>query len=172
MSIFTSFRNKTAVTTFLVAGGLAKVGPTWLQPTTALHAQQAQRVNVAQINGVSPAVAICDNSTAVRSTAINIISTQTQVLATAGSSFIIYACGWSFTTPDSSVVIKFVEGTSTDCITGEATKASYNLSSKSGMVNASGGSVQFRTSSGASFCIDATSSGVTGLFTYVSSTQG
>jgi hypothetical protein len=89
----------------------------------------------------------------------------------AGSTQRIYVCGWNFTTADSSNLVKFVEGTSTDCITGQADKTgTYNFSSKSGMVVSNAGFPQFITSSGASLCIEATSTGVYGLLTYKSST--
>lgn len=139
--------------------------------STPVHAQQAQRVNVAQIGGQNvPAMPyICDNSTGVQSTVINIVSTQTQVVA--GSTKSVYVCGFSLTTGDSTTAWKWVEGTSTDCISGQADKSGlYNASSKWGIVENGGGSVLFKTSSGASLCIDTTSSGIQGRLTYISST--
>jgi hypothetical protein len=140
---------------------------------TPVHAQQTQRVNVSQIGGqtATPMPYICDNSTGILSTVINIVSTQTQIVA--GSTKSIYVCGYSLTTqPGTTTTFKFVEGTSTDCITGQADKSgTYQASSNYwGMVENGGGTVLFKTSSGASLCIDTTSSGIYGRLTYISST--
>lgn len=153
-----------------VIGATFKLAPYLTAP---VEAQQRQRVNVDQIAGTAVVNMpfICDNSTGVQSTVINIISTQTQVVA--GSTKSIYVCGYSLTTfPGTTTTFKFVEGTSTDCITGQADKSgTYQASSNYwGIVENGGGSVLFKTSSAASLCIDTTSSGVYGRLTYISST--
>ena len=168
-TILSWFRGKRrwAQGAFMV-GAAVKLAPYLV---TEAHAQQTQRVNVAQIAGQTAVNMpwLCDNSTGVLSTVISIGSTQAQVVA--GSTKSVYVCGFSFTTGDSSAAVKFVEGTSTDCITGQADKtAPFNLSSKSGIAVSNGGAVQFKTSSGASLCIDTTSTGIAGYLTYISST--
>lgn len=168
-TILSWFRGKRrfAQGAFMV-GAAVKLAPFLVVET---HAQQTQRVNVSQIGGQTAVNVpwICDNSTGVLSTVINIGSTQAQVVA--GSTQSIYVCGFNFTTGDSSAAVKFVQGTSTDCITGQADKTgAYNLSSKSGIVVANGGAVQFKTSSANSLCIDTTSTGISGMLTYISST--
>lgn len=165
MSVFTPFRNKRVVATALAVSGAIKLAGTF----GPLYAQQNQGVDLRAVNGLTPLPAICDNSTGIQSTVINILSTQTQVVA--GSTNRIYVCGFVATTADSSNLFKFVEGTSTDCITGQADKtATFNLSSKAGIAAPNSGFPQFITSSGASLCIDATSSGVYGFLTYKVST--
>ena len=164
MSMFTPFRSPRVRTSALVVGGLIKAA-------SYVEAQQRLPINVSQVGGQNVAYipAICDNSTGVLSTAINIGTTQVQVVA--GSTRRIYVCGFNFTTGDSSNVVKWVEGTSTDCISGQADLSGpMNFSSKSGISSPSGNAVQFKTSSGASLCIDATSTGVYGMLTYISST--
>lgn len=169
MSVFTPFRNRRTVATVFAVSGALKFA-THMQPYT-LYAQQNQSVDIKAINGVTPLVSLCDNSTAILSTVINIGTTQAQIVASTVSSNIVFVCGYDFTTADSSNLVKFVEGSSTDCITGQADKsATYNLSSKSGLVRTNAGFAQFRTSSGFSVCIDATSTGVYGMLTYRIST--
>jgi hypothetical protein len=165
MSVFSPFRNRRTITTALAVSGAIKFA-SHMEP---LYAQQTQRVNIAQVNGVAPMPAICDNSTGILSTVINIGTTQAQVVA--GSTQSIYVCGFTFTTADSSVLAKFVEGSSTDCLTSQADKtATFNLSSKSGISLPNAGYPQFKTSSGFSLCIDTTSTGIYGVLTYKSST--
>lgn len=173
MSVFTPFRNKTALTTALVVGSALKLTPTWVTGHQVLYAQN-QQVNIAQINGAAPIPAVCDNSTGVQSTNFQII-TSTQVQIVPASTKSVYVCGWSFTTPDSSQVVKFVEGSTGDhCVTSEAIKAGpWNFSSKSGMVVPNAGHVQFKTSSGMGVCLDITSTGglgVGGIITFIPST--
>lgn len=168
MSVFTPFRNPAAVRTVVLTGALLKLVPTW---EAAVHAQQPTRVDVMRMGGVNlaPMPWICDNSTGVQSTVIYITSTQTQVVA--GSTKIVYVCGWNVFTGASSIAFKWVEGSSTDCITGQADKSGlYDLSSRQGFVVSNGGGVQFKTSSGFSLCIDAASSGLQGQLTFISST--
>ena len=167
MSVFTPLRNRRTVATVFALGGAMKLA-SHLQP---LYAQQNLGVNIAQIGGVNVLTALCDNSSGIQSTVINIGTTQAQVVASTVSSNIVFVCGFNFTTADSSNLFKWVEGTSTDCITGQADKsATYNLSSKSGIAIGNAGFAQFRTTSGASLCIDATSTGVYGMLTYKIST--
>ena len=174
MSVFTPFRNKTALTTAIVVGSALKLSPTWVTGQQVLHAQ-VQQVNVAQINGLTVLPAICDNSTGVQSTNFLITtSTQTQIIPASTKS--VYVCGWNFLTGDSSNVVTFLEGSTGDaCVTSESTKAGpYNFSSKSGMVVANAGFPQFRTSSGLGVCISVTSTSaalaVGGVITYMPST--
>lgn len=151
-----------------ILGASVKLAPYLTQP---VEAQQRQRVNIDQVAGQNVVFMpyLCDNSTGVQSTVIQILSTQTQVVA--GSTNRIYVCGYSLTVSSVATQWKWVEGTSTDCITGQADKSgAYNASSGWGIVENGGGSVLFKTSSGASLCIDATSSGITGRLTYISST--
>ena len=155
-------------------GATAKLAPYMVTP---VHAQQSQRVNVAQIAGQTAVNMpyICDNSTGVQSTVISIISTQTQVVssANAGATKSIFVCGFSVTQPPGSTNSwKWVEGTSTDCISGQADKSGlyYASSAYWGMVSNGGGAVLFHTSSGQSLCIDATSSGLSGQLTFIAST--
>ena len=171
MSVFTPFRSKSALTTALVVGGALKVVPTWVTGHDVLHAQN-QQVDIARIGGQPIIPAVCDSSTGVLSTIISAVSTQTQVVIGAGSSFSIYACGWHFLGPaGSTFTMKWVEGTSTDCVTGAANKSGLQAySSYGGIAISNGGGVQFKTSSGTNLCINTTSTGVGGLLTYKHST--
>ena len=168
MSIFRPFRNPTAIKALVITGAVLKLAP------TLVEAQQRTRVNVDQIGGqsVAPMPYVCDNSTGVQSTVINITSTQTQVVA--GSTKSVYVCGYSFGAAlGSSATWKWVQGTSTDCISGQADlSAGWPLSTAAtfGIVRDGGGGVLFKTSSGNSLCIDTTSSGLYGQLTYISST--
>ena len=138
---------------------------------TTAYAQNELRTDLVKIGGVTAVNMpyICDSSTGVSSTVINIGTTQAQVVA--GSTKSVYVCGYQLTTADSTTLWKWVEGTSPDCITGQADKSgTFNASSKWGISVPNGGAVQFKTSSGASLCIDTTSTGVYGILTYISST--
>lgn len=163
MSVFTPFRNRRVIaTTFAVSGALKLA--THMQP---LYAQQTQAVDITTINGVTPLATICDNSSAIQSTVINITSTQLQVVGSTVSTTAVFVCGWEFMTKTSSDVVTWLQGSSTDCITGQtALSGPFDLSSRMGMVRTNAGFAQMRTSGGWSLCMETTSSNVVGMVTY------
>lgn len=167
------FRGRRRLTrsAFLI-GGAVKLAPYLVSNA---YAQQEVRVDVAEIGGVAAVSMpfICDNSTGILSTAIVIGSTQAGILSSAapGSSKAIFVCGYQVTVGDSTSAWKFVTGTSSDCVTGQADLSGiFNASSKWGISVPNGGAPQFRVSSGQALCIDATGSSLGGMLTYALST--
>ena len=112
------------------------------------HAQQSQRVNVAEVNGQTPVPAVCDNSTEVNS-----------------SAFLIAGTG---ATNSVILTISLVSGDSTNC-SSNSTITTWVFSSYSGITKANGGSPQYKPiSSNSAVCIKTGSSGpVYGSLTYV-----
>jgi hypothetical protein len=126
----------------------------------AAYAQQTQRVNVAQVGGIDPAPAICDNSTSLLSSAFLIRGTAaTNTVVITASTAKSFVCALDLTTDDSTVQIALVSGDSTDCSTN-STITIFNFSSKSGMTRANGGNPQWKPiSSNSAVCIKTASSG-------------
>lgn len=167
------FRGRRRLTqTAFMLGATVKLAPYLVQ---SAHAQQTQAVNVREIGGVSAVSMpfICDNSTGILSTAIVISSTQAGILSSAapGSSKAIFVCGYQVTNGDSTGTWKFVTGTSSECVTGQADlSGAFNASSKWGISVPNGGAPQFRVSSGQALCIEASNSTLGGMLTYALST--
>lgn len=178
MSVFTPFRKRSLVKTWVAVGGAVKLAhmlndpaPTWVAPVA--YAQQPQRMNLDQIGGSSVTYipVRCDNSTGIQSTVISVTSTQGEIVQ--ASTGRIHVCGWSFTSSAGAVSPSFVQGSSADaCVTNETAKTGkYSLSSFSQVVVPNAGHVQFITSSAVSLCLNVPTAGdVTGLLTYIQST--
>lgn len=169
MSVFRPFRTTPVRRTVAVTGGLMKAvtlaAVMWPQEA---QAQQTQRVNVAQIGGVTVLPSICDNSTAVNSSFFSIAGTgATNTVIISASTAKTYLCAADLTTRDSTVDVFIVSGDSTNCSTN-STITGFVFSSYSGLTRTNAGFGQWAPiSSNAAVCIKTTSSGpVVGSLTF------
>lgn len=140
MSIFRPFRSKTAIRTAVMTGALLKLAP------VIVEAQQQQQVNVAQINGATPLSAYCDDSTKITSFAYSTNSSGISLPIIQGnvSSSPGFICSYRLTTDNSSVRLRFVRGTSTDCTSNQVfIDGGSPVSSNSGFVESGGGTPLF-----------------------------
>lgn len=166
MATFLSYLRRRRVRMGVLSMGVALKISHWAETA---EAQQSQRVDVATIGGLTPLSAICDNSTALLSSAFLINgNAATNVVVIQPSTARSYICALDLTDDASTVQIALVSGDSTDCSTN-STITVYNLSSRSGVTRPNGGAIQWKpVSSNSAVCIKTASSGpVFGSITFI-----
>lgn len=166
MSIFSPFRSKRVLTGALVVSGALKLDQ------TLVWAQQNQQVNVAQINGATPLSAYCDDSTKVATFvySTNSSGVTSPIIQGNASTSPSFVCSVRLTTDNSSVRLRFLRGTSTDCTSNQAfIEGGSPVSSNSGFAESGGGSPLFVVPSSQTLCLNhGTSTGyVGGRISYV-----
>lgn len=165
MSVFTPFRSKRALRTAVVTGTMLKLVP------TVVNAQQYPAINLQQIGGQTPLTAYCDDSTAVQhaGASTNVSGNAAPLIQGNASTNPSYICAYDITTGNSSVSVKFVRGTSTDCSSNNAgITAIYQFSSIAGISKPNGGAPLFILPSSQSLCVNNGSTGYTAVnVTYV-----
>ena len=130
------------------------------------HAQQP--INVSQINGNTPPLALCDDPLQVLSVAISTAASGSTQLVALATDYTIFACGYNFIA-NGTVNVKFVYGTGANCATGPADiTGAYPLTAQAGIAIPNTGSPQFAGLVSNAVCINLSGAiQVSGLLTCV-----
>lgn len=139
-----------------------QIAPLRLSSARALH------VNVAQVGGVTPAAAVCDDPSKVTSVAVNATASGNTELVALTADDIVYICGYNFMSSGAADV-RLVYGTGTACATGETgITGLYPLIAQTGIAVPNGGAVQAKGAVSNAVCIESSATvNVRGLLSYV-----
>jgi hypothetical protein len=135
----------------------------------ATYAAAQQPMNVAQVGGVAPIAAICNDESKISSVNINLTATtgNTEIVALSGST-VIYVCGYQLIVGGADGT-QWITGTGTACATGETDKATFNFAAAGdGIAAGNAGYMIFKTAAGGALCVERTNSvTLSGIVSYV-----
>jgi hypothetical protein len=126
-------------------------------------------MNVAQVGGVAPIAAICNDESKLSSVNINLgaATGNTEIVPLSGST-VIYVCGWTLQVGGADGT-QWITGTGTACASGETDKVTFKFAADGdGAVAGNAGYMIFKTAAGGALCVERTNSvALVGEVTYV-----